>query len=163
MWWWRRPKAARSASSFCGPKTWAANFIVLDQVKKAKGKPQTPDNAPRLLDLIEISDPKYADAMTLRDTLVAESLDEAVAKLAYRPDNSRWRVVTTKGQLIDTSGDPMSGSGGKPRQGRMLLDGEATVAIAQCAQEDEIKEKDLPPLEKACVKARKTRKRRLNK
>ena len=45
-----------------------ANFIVLDQVKKAKGKPQTPDNAPRLLDLIEISDPKYADAfaMTLR-------------------------------------------------------------------------------------------------
>jgi len=37
----------------------------------------------------------------------------------------------------------------------MLLDGEATVAIAQCAQEDEIKEKDLPPLEKACVKATK--------
>ena len=132
-----------------------ANFIVLDQVKKAKGKPQTPDNAPRLLDLIEISDPKYADAfaMTLRDTLVAESLDEAV-KLAYRPDNSRWRVVTTKGQLIDTSGT-MSGGGGKPRQGRMLLDGEATVAIAHCQQEDEIKEKDLPPLEKACVKATK--------
>merc|ERR1719482_1053769 len=37
----------------------------------------------------------------------------------------------------------------------LLLDGEATVAIAQCAQEDEIKEKDLPPLEKACVKASK--------
>ena len=35
---------------------------MLDQVKKAKAPPQTPDNAPRLLDLIEISDPKYADA-----------------------------------------------------------------------------------------------------
>ena len=40
---------------------------------------------------------------------MAESFDEAV-KLAYRPDNSRWRVVTTKGQLIDTSGT-MSGGG----------------------------------------------------
>merc|ERR1719482_1631900 len=132
-----------------------ANFVVLDQVKAPKPAGATPDGAPRLFDLVTPSHPKYAGAfyMALRDTLVAESLDEAV-KLAYRPDNSRWRVVTTKGQLIDTSGT-MSGGGGKPRQGRMLLDGEATVAIAQCAQEDEIKEKDLPPLEKACVKASK--------
>merc|ERR1719482_2072485 len=132
-----------------------ANFVVLDQVKAPKPAGATPDGAPRLFDLVKPSHPKYAGAfyMALRDTLVAEDLDEAV-KLAYQPDNSRWRVVTTDGKLIDTSGT-MSGGGGKPRQGRMLLDGEATVAIAQCAQEDEIKEKDLPPLEKACVKASK--------
>ena len=45
----------------------------------------------------------------------------------------------------------------------MLLDGEATVAIAHCQQEDEIKEKDLPPSRRLVLRLRKTRKKPLNK
>ncbi|KAH8072217.1 hypothetical protein JL720_11259 [Aureococcus anophagefferens] len=100
-----------------------ANFVVLDQVKAPKPAGATPDGAPRLFDLVTPSHPKYAGAfyMALRDTLVAEDLDEAV-KLAYRPDNSRWRVVTTDGKLIDTSGT-MSGGGGKAKSGKITLTG----------------------------------------
>ncbi|KAH8054719.1 hypothetical protein JL722_8666 [Aureococcus anophagefferens] len=81
----------------------------------------TPDGAPRLFDLVTPSHPKYAGAfyMALRDTLVAEDLDEAV-KLAYRPTTAV--ASSTDGKLIDTSGT-MSGGGGKAKSGKITLTG----------------------------------------
>ncbi|CAJ0883347.1 6158_t:CDS:1, partial [Entrophospora sp. SA101] len=72
---------------------------------------QTPENVPRLFDLIRPKDQKFAPAFysVLRDTLVAENLQQA-NRIAY--GKYRWSVVTLDGKLIDKSGT-MSGGGNK--------------------------------------------------
>ncbi|GAM21303.1 hypothetical protein SAMD00019534_044780, partial [Acytostelium subglobosum LB1] len=98
-----------------------ATFIILDKIdylKKQTEKIDTPDNTPRLFDLVKMKDEEmYATAFyyALRDTLVANDLD-AATKIAY--GSKRYRVVTLDGALIDTSG-AMSGGGNKVMRGAM--------------------------------------------
>lgn len=66
---------------------------------------QTPENTPRLFDLVKVNDEEIRQAFyfALRDTLVADNLDQAT-RVAYQKDR-RWRVVTLQGQIIEQSGN----------------------------------------------------------
>ncbi|KAI9446965.1 SMCs flexible hinge [Lactarius psammicola] len=91
-----------------------ANFLVLEKVDETNGmrSMQTPENVPRLFDLVKPKEPRFAHAFykALRDTLVAQDLAQA-NRIAF--GTRRWRVVTLAGELIDSSGT-MSGGGAKP-------------------------------------------------
>ncbi|KAM6065169.1 structural maintenance of chromosomes protein 4 isoform 3-T3 [Theristicus caerulescens] len=98
-----------------------ATFIALDKMavwEKKIQKIPTPENTPRLFDLVKVEDEKVRLAFyfALRDTLVANNLDEAT-RVAFQKDK-RWRVVTLQGQIIEQSGT-MTGGGGKIMKGRM--------------------------------------------
>ncbi|XP_075058170.1 structural maintenance of chromosomes protein 4 [Mixophyes fleayi] len=98
-----------------------ATFIGLDKMKvweKGMSTIQTPENIPRLFDMVKVKDEHIRPAFyfALRDTLVANSLDQAT-KVAFQKDK-RWRVVTLQGQIIEQSGT-MTGGGGKVMKGRM--------------------------------------------
>jgi len=102
-----------------------ATFAILDKLGHLESRMnkvvETPEGVPRLFDLIEPADDKFRPAFyhAMRDTLVAEDLDQAV-RIAYQGNKCVWRVVTLKGQVIDTSGT-MSGGGGRAQKGRMKL------------------------------------------
>ncbi|RFU30981.1 hypothetical protein B7463_g5359, partial [Scytalidium lignicola] len=94
------------------------NFICLDKLGNRGISPiETPENVPRLFDLIKPKDDKFRPAFyhSLQDTLVARDLDQA-NRIAYGA--KRWRVVTLDGQLIDKSGT-MSGGGNVVKKGLM--------------------------------------------
>lgn len=97
-----------------------ASFMILEKVDKSGGQQriQTPENAPRLFDLVKPKDSKFAPAFykALRDTLVATDLNQA-NRIAFGGQR-RWRVVTLSGQLIDTSGT-MAGGGSSASRGAM--------------------------------------------
>ncbi|XP_074734534.1 structural maintenance of chromosomes protein 4 isoform X2 [Strix uralensis] len=98
-----------------------ATFIALDKMAVWETKCQkipTPENIPRLFDLVKVEDEKVRLAFyfALRDTLVANNLEEAT-RVAFQNDK-RWRVVTLQGQIIEQSGT-MTGGGGKIMKGRM--------------------------------------------
>ncbi|NWX24428.1 SMC4 protein, partial [Aegotheles bennettii] len=98
-----------------------ATFIALDKMAVWEKKIQqisTPENTPRLFDLVKVEDEKVRLAFyfALRDTLVANNLEEAT-RVAFQKDK-RWRVVTLQGQIIEQSGT-MTGGGGKIMKGRM--------------------------------------------
>nr|XP_031535323.1 structural maintenance of chromosomes protein 4 isoform X2 [Vicugna pacos] len=98
-----------------------ATFIGLDKMAvwaKKMTRIQTPENTPRLFDLVKVKDEKIQQAFyfALRDTLVADNLDQAT-RVAYQKDR-RWRVVTLQGQIIEQSGT-MTGGGSKVMKGRM--------------------------------------------
>jgi structural maintenance of chromosome 4 len=95
-----------------------ANFIVLDRLPERDLTPvSTPENAPRLFDLVKPKDPRFAAAFysVLHDTIVAKDLTQA-NRVAYGA--KRWRVVTLEGGLIDKSGT-MTGGGTKVSRGGM--------------------------------------------
>ncbi|BFZ56271.1 Structural maintenance of chromosomes protein 4 [Savitreella phatthalungensis] len=95
-----------------------AMFILLDRLpNRDLSRVDTPENAPRLFDLVEPREPRFAPAFysVLQNTLVARDLDQA-NRLAY--GKTRWRVVTLDGQLIDKSG-AMTGGGQKVAKGGM--------------------------------------------
>ncbi|XP_053981159.1 structural maintenance of chromosomes protein 4 [Hylaeus volcanicus] len=98
-----------------------ATFIALEKqqhlLSRCKQKIQTPENVPRLFDLIRVEDERVLPAFYygLHDTLVANDLDQAT-RIAY--GNKRFRVVTLKGELIELSGT-MSGGGTTVLRGRM--------------------------------------------
>lgn len=95
-----------------------ANFILLDRLAKKDLSPiQTPENVPRLFDLIKPKDDRFRDAFysIMHNTLVAKDLEQA-NRIAYGA--KRWRVVTLDGQLIDVSGT-MSGGGTRVARGAM--------------------------------------------
>eukprot|EP00795_Rhopilema_esculentum_P016959 gene16959-8457_t len=100
-----------------------STFISLDKMEvwreKAKTKITTPENVPRLFDLIKVNDAKVKNAFyfALRNTLVANTLEQAT-RIAYGKDGKRNRVVTVKGELIEASGT-MSGGGKSVSRGRM--------------------------------------------
>jgi len=95
------------------------SFIILEKLDEMDGMRsiQTPENVPRLFDLVEPKELRFAHVFyrALRDTLVAQDLAQAnhIAFSAHR-----WQVVTLAGELIDLCGT-MSGGGAKPRGGRM--------------------------------------------
>lgn len=94
------------------------NFICLDKLRSRDISPiQTPENAPRLFDLVKPKDDRFLPAFyhALQDTLVATDLVQA-NRIAYGA--KRWRVVTLDGELIDKSGT-MSGGGNSKKKGLM--------------------------------------------
>lgn len=98
-----------------------ATFIGLDKMAvwaQKMTKIQTPENTPRLFDLVKVKNKEIRQAFyfALRDTLVADNLDQAT-RVAYQKDR-RWRVVTLQGQIIEQSGT-MTGGGSKVMRGRM--------------------------------------------
>lgn len=98
-----------------------ATFIPLEKqqrfLSRCKQKIQTPENVPRLFDLIRVEDERVLPAFYygLQDTLVADNLDQAT-RIAY--GHKRFRVVTLKGELIELSGT-MSGGGRTVLRGRI--------------------------------------------
>ncbi|CAK7269621.1 Structural maintenance of chromosomes protein 4 [Sporothrix epigloea] len=94
------------------------NFICLDKLRSRDLAPiRTPEDAPRLFDLIRAKDERFRPAFyhALQDTLVAKDLAQA-NRIAYGA--KRWRVVTLDGELIDKSGT-MSGGGSTIVKGLM--------------------------------------------
>uniref|UniRef100_A0A0K8WDU8 Structural maintenance of chromosomes protein n=1 Tax=Bactrocera latifrons TaxID=174628 RepID=A0A0K8WDU8_BACLA len=97
-----------------------ATFIALEKVKyleKQSGRIQTPENAPRLYDLVRVEDERVLPAFyfALRNTLVANELEQG-SRIAYGV--RRYRVVTLNGDVIETSGT-MSGGGRTQIRGKM--------------------------------------------
>lgn len=95
-----------------------ANFILLDRLPQRDLAPiQTPENVPRLFDLIKSKEERFRPAFfsVLQNTLAAKDLEQA-NRIAYGA--KRWRVVTLDGQLIDKSGT-MSGGGTRVAKGAM--------------------------------------------
>ena len=95
-----------------------ANIILLDRLARRDLSPiDTPENVPRLFDLVKAKDESYRPAFfsVLQNTLVAKDLEQA-NRIAYGA--RRWRVVTLDGQLIDVSGT-MSGGGTRVARGGM--------------------------------------------
>lgn len=95
-----------------------ANFICLNKLQVRDLDPiDTPENVPRLFDLVKPKSPIFAPAFysVLQNTLVAKDLPHA-NRIAYGA--KRWRVVTLDGQLIDKSGT-MTGGGTTVSKGRM--------------------------------------------
>lgn len=96
-------------------------FIALEKQEhlrdRAESRIQTPENVHRLYDLIKVQDDRVKTAFyyALRDTLVANDLEQA-SRIAF--GRQRFRVVTMKGDLIETSGT-MSGGGKSVSRGRM--------------------------------------------
>jgi len=115
-------KAAQTAVALLKKnKLGVATFMMLDSLKvneRDMGPKDTPESVPRLFDLVQVRDEKVRPAFyqALRETLVAESLDQAT-RIGYQGQRRR-RVVTTEGQLIETSG-AMSGGGNRARRGGM--------------------------------------------
>ncbi|RZC39072.1 structural maintenance of chromosomes protein 4, partial [Asbolus verrucosus] len=123
-----------------------ATFIALDKQEHFRElvntKIKTPENVHRLFDLIQVQDEivKTAFYFGLRDTLVANDLDQAT-RIAYGA--RRYRVVTLKGDLIETSGT-MSGGGKTVSRGRM---GQSVVTTNVNPQEIEKMESNLKKCE----------------
>ena len=123
-----------------------AVLICLDQLKVGDMSPiSTPENVPRLFDLIKPTDERFSAAFYhgVRNTLVAKDLDQA-NRIAY--GKQRYRVVTLKGELIETSGT-MSGGGSRPLKGGM-----SSKTVQEFSSEDVAKlrtelEKDLKKLD----------------
>ena len=98
-------------------------FIALDKIgylaEHAARRVETPEDAPRLFDLVQFDDERLRTAFffAVRNTLVAKDLDQAV-RIAYEGGQAKWRVVTMKGELIETTGT-MSGGGNRVQKGRM--------------------------------------------
>lgn len=96
-------------------------FIVLEKLRKFNlNKINTPENVPRLFDLIRPISPKFLPAFysSMYDTLVAPNLN--VANRVAFGGSKRWRVVTLDGKLVDVSGT-MSGGGTRVSKGAMKL------------------------------------------
>ncbi|XP_055347019.1 structural maintenance of chromosomes protein 4-like [Paramacrobiotus metropolitanus] len=93
-----------------------ASIMVLEQIRKRisvnamDGRTEYPEGCPRLIDLIRLEDQSVKPAFyyILRDCLASENLDQAT-RVANR-GHTRHKVVTLRGEVIDTSG-AMTGGG----------------------------------------------------
>lgn len=125
-----------------------ANFIPLDKMKKGAHDRtvETPEQAPRLFDLITPRHHSIVPALFLAvgNTLVAPDLETA-SRWAYEY-NRRWRVVTTSGQLIESSGT-MSGGGKSVSKGRMRLSSKSSKSSASSTVSDINEMEDCKKLE----------------
>lgn len=122
-----------------------ANFIVLSQLRNQNLREiDTPENVPRLFDLVQPKDGKFLPAFynVLQDTLVAEDMRQA-NRIAY--GHKRWRVVTMDGKLIEKSG-AMTGGGNRQLRGAMSSmfkdDGVSAEVVAELERERDESERD---------------------
>ncbi|OQR69340.1 structural maintenance of chromosomes protein 4-like, partial [Tropilaelaps mercedesae] len=99
-----------------------SNFLALEKmthlINQAKQPIRTPENAPRLIDLVQLSDPTYLGVFyyALRDTLYVRDIDSATR--VGLGGSQRFRVVTNKGEIVDPSGT-LTGGGGRSYGGKM--------------------------------------------
>jgi len=127
-----------------------ANFILLDRLSQRDVSPmQTPENVPRLFDLVRSKDDKFLPAFfsVLQNTLVAEDLEQA-NRIAYGA--KRWRVVTLNGQLIDKSGT-MSGGGTRVAKGAMsskIIADMSKEQVTKLEADQEMLEQDFQSIQK---------------
>ncbi|KHN79709.1 Structural maintenance of chromosomes protein 4 [Toxocara canis] len=111
-----------------------ASFIALDKQEKLRPlmkKPEhTPENVPRLFDLIRVADEAVLPAFyyALRDTLIAE--DIAIATRIGVGGKERHRVVTLSGEVVEPSGT-VTGGGRSEKRGRIGQD--IKVDTSKCA------------------------------
>lgn len=124
-----------------------ASFMVLDKLSsRGMDKIQTPENVPRLFDLIKPKEPRFAAAFYkgVGDTVVAENLDQA-NRIAFGGQR-RWRVVTLAGQMIESSG-AMSGGGNSVAKGKMssklTSDAVSPETLRQYEQDSETAQREL--------------------
>lgn len=108
-------------------KQGTGSFICMDkmlrhahQASRRFDVPKLAPNTYRLFDLIDITDPLYRNTFyyALRDTLVVDNIDDA-QKVAFG-SQTRYRVVTLRGEIIEQSGT-MSGGGSFQVHGKMTL------------------------------------------
>ncbi|KAJ2357272.1 Structural maintenance of chromosomes protein 4, partial [Coemansia sp. RSA 2618] len=95
-----------------------ARFVILDTLRKqSTAKISTPEDVPRLFDLVEPSDSKFVPAFyhAMGDTIVAANMEQA-RRVAY--GRRRFRVVTLDGNVLEASGT-MSGGGNRVARGAM--------------------------------------------
>ncbi|KAJ1736921.1 Structural maintenance of chromosomes protein 4 [Coemansia sp. Benny D160-2] len=95
-----------------------ARFVIIDTLRKYNMSPiETPENVPRLFDLVKPADPKFMPAFyhAIGDTLVAKDMAQA-RNIAY--GKRRYRVVTLDGNVIETFGT-MTGGGNRVARGAM--------------------------------------------
>ena len=107
-----------------------ASFMVLKKLKSyGMDKIATPENVPRLFDLVTPNHESYAPAFfkAIGNTLVANDMDQA-NRIAF--GRQRWRVVTLAGGVIETSG-AMSGGGSQVSRGGMSSKKAATISPQQ--------------------------------
>lgn len=129
------------------------SFVPLDKqaryLEQCSQKIQTPENVPRLFDLVKVKDERVLPAFyyALRDTLVANDLDQA-SRIAYGA--RRHRVVTLKGELIEISGT-MSGGGRVVLRGRM---GQRVVANETTAADIEKLQTEMDTAYQECNRLR---------
>ncbi|KIY69191.1 hypothetical protein CYLTODRAFT_394097 [Cylindrobasidium torrendii FP15055 ss-10] len=96
------------------------SVIVLEKLNVSPSqmaKKATPENVPRLFDLVTPKDPKFAKAFYkgMGETLVAQDMEQAT-RIAFA-GGQRRRVVTLAGQMIEANGT--MGGGGRPQSGGM--------------------------------------------
>merc|ERR1719245_8317 len=97
------------------------NFLAHDKsrrwAERVANIPKTPENAPRLIDLIKVEDEEMKTAFYqyVQETLVANDLAQA-KRIAFGA--KRYRVVTLDGDLVEVSG-AMSGGGREKMSGLM--------------------------------------------
>ena len=126
-----------------------ATFIPLEKQQRfaqiCRQKITTPENVPRLFDLIQVEDERVLPAFfySLQNTLVANDLDQAT-RIAY--GSQRHRVVTLKGELIELAGT-MSGGGKNVSRGRM---GQKVVRNEPSAADVERLQKELDEVFNEC-------------
>lgn len=87
-------------------------------VGQAQQRIKTPENVPRLIDLVQVSDPAHLGVFyyALRDTLVADEIDQATRVGLH--GQQRFRVVTLKGEIVDPNGT-LTGGGNRIISGKM--------------------------------------------
>ncbi|KAJ2682140.1 Structural maintenance of chromosomes protein 4, partial [Coemansia spiralis] len=123
-----------------------ARFVILDTLRKSgAGQVATPEDVPRLFDLITPADSKYLPAFyhALGDTVVAKDMEQA-RRVAY--GRRRFRVVTLEGNVLEASGT-MSGGGSRVARGAMsstpMAQGDVTAeAVARLTATREAAEHD---------------------
>ena len=119
-----------------------ATFLILEKLKSnIPERSPTPENVPRLFDLVKPKDPRFRPAFwsVIRETLVAENLEQA-NRIAYGSEK-RYKVVTLAGQLIEPSG-VMSGGGSRPQSGGMSSKLTNTVSPQQMRDLDNQHQKE---------------------
>ncbi|XP_012275364.1 structural maintenance of chromosomes protein 4 isoform X2 [Orussus abietinus] len=130
-----------------------ATFIPLEKqqrfLKQCNQKIQTPEDVPRLFDLIKVEDKNVLPAFYygLQDTLVVDNLDQAT-RIAYGA--KRYRVVTLSGELIEMSGT-MSGGGRTVSRGRM---GQSIIRAEPNAADVETLQVNLDAIYEKCNRLR---------
>ncbi|KAH8413188.1 hypothetical protein KR009_008686 [Drosophila setifemur] len=124
-----------------------ATFITLDKVehhrRDALSKINTPENVPRLYDLVQVEDERVRTAFyfALRNTLVGEDLEQGT-RIAYGRD--RYRVVTLRGEMIETTGT-MSGGGNRSIRGKMGT--QVRTKTAESADSSQVSQKALEDMQ----------------
>ncbi|KAJ2767954.1 Structural maintenance of chromosomes protein 4, partial [Coemansia nantahalensis] len=123
-----------------------ARFVILDTLRKTgAGQVATPEDVPRLFDLVTPADAKFLPAFyhAMGDTVVARDMEQA-RRVAY--GRRRFRVVTVEGNVLEASGT-MSGGGSRIARGAMsstpMAQGDVTAeAVARLTAAREAAEHD---------------------